>query len=108
MTVLKKDKSVRCVLDYRYLNGFTLPDALGPPDMGGVIQKIVQARYITTFDGRSSYWTIPIEEKHKYLTAFSTGDQLLEWNRAPFGLLSSGASFVRAMQKVLSLVKDCR
>jgi Reverse transcriptase (RNA-dependent DNA polymerase) len=42
------------------------------------------------------------------MTAFSTGDQLalLEWNRASFGLLNSGASFVRAMQKVLAPVKD--
>ena len=30
--ILKKDSSVRCVIDYRYLNGFTVPDALEPPD----------------------------------------------------------------------------
>ena len=30
--LIKKDKSVRCVVDYRYVNLYTLPDALGPPD----------------------------------------------------------------------------
>ena len=68
--VIKKDQSVRCVLDYRFVNSFTLPDALGPPDMVSVLQRIGQVKYITTFDGKSSYWTIPVEPEHQWLTAF--------------------------------------
>ena len=65
--VIKKDQSVRCVFDYRYVNSFTLPDALGPPDMVTVIQRMGQAKYITTFDGKSSYWTIPVKPEHQWL-----------------------------------------
>jgi len=62
--VTKKDKTVRCVNDFRYVNKFTLPDALGPPNIGDVSQRIARAKYITTFDGKSSYWTIPIKKEH--------------------------------------------
>ena len=30
--VIKKDKTVRCVIDFRYVNIFPLPDAPGPPN----------------------------------------------------------------------------
>ena len=41
--VKKRDKSVRCVVDYRYVNSHTVPDALGPPDKQSVIQRIGRA-----------------------------------------------------------------
>jgi hypothetical protein len=104
--ILKKDSSVRCAVDYRYLNGFTVPDALGPPDMQDVIQRIGRAKFITTFDGKSSYWTIPIKEEHRWLTGFTTGDQVYEWTRVPFGLRNSGSTFVRMIQKVLYPVRE--
>ena len=104
--VIKRDKSVRCVVDYRYVNAYTVPDALGPPDMQSIIQRIGRAKYITTFDGKSSYWTIPIKQEHQWITAFTTGDQLYEWSRVPFGLRNSGSSFVRMLQKVLYPIRE--
>jgi len=38
--VIKKDKTVRCVIDFRCVNKFTLPDALGPSNIGNVSQRI--------------------------------------------------------------------
>jgi hypothetical protein len=73
--VLKgKDGSngVRLTIDYRYVNKFSISDALGPPDMQSVMQRIGNAKFITTFDGRSSYWTIPVKREHQWLTAFMT------------------------------------
>lgn len=105
--VIKKNLSVRCAVDYRYLNSYTFGDALGPPDMRDVIQRIGRAKYITTFDGKSSYWTIPVKKEHQWLTGFTTGEQVYIWTRAPFGLRNSGASFVRMLQRVLIPVRDC-
>jgi len=45
--VTKKDKTVRYVIDFRYVNKFTLSDALGPPNIGDVSQRIARAKYIT-------------------------------------------------------------
>jgi hypothetical protein len=71
---------VRLTIDYRYVNKFSVADALGPPDMQSVMQRIGRAKYITTFDGRSSYWTIPVKREHQWLTGFIYNDQLYEWS----------------------------
>ena len=70
---------VRCVMDYRYLNHYTIGDALPPPHIPAVIQRIGRARYITTFDGKSSYWTIPLKKEHRWLTGFVCEGQLYQW-----------------------------
>jgi len=75
--VIKKDKTVRCVTDFRYVNKFTVPDALGPPNIADVSQRIARAKFITTFDGKSSYWTIPIKKEHQWLTGFIDGSNRL-------------------------------
>jgi hypothetical protein len=76
--------------------------ALGPPDMVSVIQGMGQAKYLTTFDGKSSYWTVPVKAEHQWLTAFVDGDGALwEWICMPFGLRNSAVSFIRMLQKVL-------
>jgi Reverse transcriptase (RNA-dependent DNA polymerase) len=107
---------IRLVVDFRYLNGYTIADPVGPPDMLSVIQRIGNAKYITTFDGKSSYWTIPIKPEDRWLTAFLCDDgSEYEWTRAAFGLKNSGSSFVRMLNKALqpirqfaaSFVDDC-
>jgi len=45
--VTKKDKTVRYVTDFRYVNKFTLSDALGPSNINEVSQRIARAKYIT-------------------------------------------------------------
>ena len=59
---------VRIVMDFRCVNRLTDSDALAPPNITDVIQKV--GRSNTTFDGKSSCWTIPIREKDQWLTGF--------------------------------------
>jgi hypothetical protein len=99
-------RGVRLTVDYRYVNRYTIADALGPPDMHSVMQRIGRARYISTFDGRSSYWTIRVKREHQWLTAFIYDSQLYEWSRVPFGLKNSGCSFVRMIQRVLHPIRE--
>ena len=97
---------VRCVMDYRYLNRYTVGDALTPPDIAAVLQRIGRAKYITSFDGKSAYWTIPIKEEHRWLTGFICEGQLYQWKRAAFGLKNSGSAFIRMLQKMLLPIND--
>lgn len=97
---------VRCVMDYRYINHYTVGDALAPPDIADILQRIGRARYITSFDGKSSYWTIPIKKEHRWLTGFICEGQLYQWTRAAFGLKNSGCAFVRMLQKVLQPIRS--
>jgi len=39
----KQNKSNKSMVDYRYVNGHTVPDALGPPDIQSIIQRIGRA-----------------------------------------------------------------
>jgi hypothetical protein len=106
---------IRLVVDYRYVNGYTLLDPVGPCDMLSVIQRIGRSKYITTFDGKSSYWTIPLKPEDRWLTAFLCDAGEFEWTRAAFGLKNSGSSFVRMLNQILhpirnfaaSFVDDC-
>ena len=94
-------KDIRLAVDYRYLNKFTVPDPVGPPDMVTVMQKVGKAKFITTFDGKSSFWSIPLKPEDRWLTAFLCDAGEFEWTRAAFGLRNSGSSFVRMMTKSL-------
>jgi hypothetical protein len=97
---------VRIVMDYRFLNKFTVSDALGPPDISSTIQRIGRARFISTFDGKNSYWAIPLKEEHQWLTAFICEGQTYEWTRAAFGLKNSGCAFLRMIGRVLHPVRE--
>jgi hypothetical protein len=114
--VLKPNgKDIRLVVDYRYVNGFTLCDPIGPTDMLSVIQRIGRSKYTTTFDGKSSYWNIPLKPEDRWLTAFLCDAGEFEWTRAAFGLKNSGSSFIRMLNQILhpirrfaaSFVDDC-
>lgn len=83
-----------------------MSDSLGPSDIQSVMNKIGSAKYITTFDGKSSYWTIPVKKEHQWLTAFTIGDNVYEWVRTPYGLKNSGSSFVRMLNTVLRPIKE--
>ena len=113
--VLKKDGGVRLVVDYRYVNSFTVADAFPIPDIEDVIQNLGIKHFISSFDCIQGYWQTPVRECDKWLTAFVCMGRLLECNCTPFGMRNAGQTFVRAMQLILrkmpefadSYVDDC-
>jgi RNase H-like domain found in reverse transcriptase/Reverse transcriptase (RNA-dependent DNA polymerase) len=50
----------------------------------------------------SGYWQVEMQEDSKKLTAFATRSGLFEWNRMPFGLKCSPATYCRLMHMVLN------
>ena len=61
-----------------------------------------EANVFSTLDLRSGYWQTKLSEKSKELTAFTAGPiGFYEWNRLPFGLCNSGATFQRMIKKAL-------
>jgi hypothetical protein len=114
--ILKPNSTdIRLAVDYRYVNGFTLSDPVGPSDILSVIQRIGRSNYITTFDSKSSFWTIPLKPEDRWLSAFLCDAGEFQWTRAAFGLKNSGSSFIRMLSKILqpirhfaaSFVDDC-
>jgi len=96
---------VRLVIDYRFLNKSTIADAFPFPEIVEVIQKIGNANFISTFDASSGYWQTKIKESDQWKSAFVCDAGLFEWTRTPFGMKSSGNTFVRAVQAIVQPIK---
>jgi len=96
---------VRLVCDFRFLNKFTVADEFPMRDISSILQRIGGSRYITKFDVKSAYWQTAVREEDRWLTAFVCDRGQFEWTRTPFGARNAGASFNRAVQKVLEPVR---
>ena len=96
---------IRVVIDYRYVNKYTVPDVTPLPDIADLIQRIGRSNFISCFDAKSGYHQIPVWPADRWLTAFVCDAGLFQWCRAPFGMRSSGCSFVRALADVLRPVR---
>ena len=84
--VKKKDNSTRFVCDFRGVNDVTKRDTYPLPHIKDVIDKMAGARYWTTLDAASAYWSIPLAESDKEKTAFSVPHGKYEFNVTPYGL----------------------
>ena len=105
--VRKKDQSMRFVCDFRDLNDLTKKDTYPLPQIKDVIDKMHGAKYWTTLDAASAYWSIPLSEESKEKTAFSVPRGKFEFEVTPFGLCNAGRSYQRMIDMVLSdLPKD--
>jgi RNase H-like domain found in reverse transcriptase/Reverse transcriptase (RNA-dependent DNA polymerase)/Integrase zinc binding domain len=101
----KKDASgkqkIRVVIDYRKLNEKTVEDRFPMPQIEEVLDNIGKSEYFTTLDLKSGFHQILMDEDSKKKTAFSTSQGHFEFNRMPFGLKNSPATFQRTINKVL-------
>ncbi|GFT93745.1 retrovirus-related Pol polyprotein from transposon gypsy [Trichonephila clavipes] len=108
--VHKKDGTIRLCIDFRSLNALTVPDAYPMQNMMELIFLVGKKKFITVLDMLKGYWSIPLEDSSKYLTAFRTHGGQYQWNVLPFGLRKAAATYQRAMSKVVQTISDfaCR
>jgi len=64
------------------------------------LDKLGRARYFSALDCASGYWQMPLAEKDRAKTAFSTPTGHYEYLRMPFGLKSAPSTFQRLMNSV--------
>ena len=100
--VRKKNGSLRMCVDYRSLNNRTVKDAYALPRTEEIFDVLKGSRYFSTIDMKSGYHQVEIEECHKQRTAFKVGPLgFYEYNRMPFGLSNSPATYQRLMEECL-------
>ncbi len=99
--VKKKDSGLRLCVDYRCLNSVTTVDAYSMPRIDDLIDRLGQAQYITTLDLSRGYWKVPVAEKDRPKTAFTTSMGLFQFRVMPFGLSGAPATFQRMMDTLL-------
>ena len=105
--VTKKDGSIRFCVDYRDLNAkLKLQDSPIPLTVEA-LDRLSSGKgcqtslFLSTLDLASGFWTLPIREADKGMTAFVTHRQKYEFNYLPFGIQSGPSYMVRLMDAAL-------
>ncbi|GFU81545.1 retrovirus-related Pol polyprotein from transposon 297 [Trichonephila clavipes] len=104
--VHKKDGTIRLCIDFRSLNALTVPDANPMQNMMELNFLVGKKKLITELDMLKGYWSIPMEDSSKHLTAFRTHRGQYQWNVLPFGLRNTAATYQRAMSKGVQTISD--
>nr|XP_022906843.1 uncharacterized protein LOC111418530 [Onthophagus taurus] len=102
LLVPKKEGGYRFCVDYRKVNQMTERDAYLLPRISWTLDRLRDAKYLTSLDIKSAYWQIPMEEGSKKYTAFTIPNRgLYQFKRMPFGLSNSTATWQRFIDSVL-------
>lgn len=101
--VKKKDGSLRLCVDYRQLNNITKKDSYAIPRIEELLECLAGSKFFSVVDMKSGYYQVEIKEEHKERTAFTVGSLgFYEYNRLPFGLTNSPATYQRLMEECLA------
>lgn len=103
--VKKSDGSPRFCIDYRRLNSITEKDVYPLPRIDDVIERLNGSRIFSKLDLRSGYFQVPLAPSECSKTAFTTSDELWQFNRLPQGLKNSPSVFQRLMNQTLGSLR---
>ena len=110
MLVKKPNGSFRFVFDARMCNAHSKMDAEPMNDQKAIEEEFAQCHYFSILDASSGFFQIELDKDSRKYTAFSAGNDttLYQFQRLPFGLHSSTATWCRLMRIVLDGAKDTK
>ena len=76
------------------------------PRIDDLIDRLGNARFISTIDLTRGYWQMPVAAEDQHKTAFVTPFGLFEFKVLPFGLSGAPASFQRLMDRLINSYQD--
>ena len=98
----KNSEEIRCVLDYRKVNGViqTVPCIL--PDIRMALSRWYGMQYFASMDLASSFFQLSLCEESRDITSFEVvGVGRYRFTRVPLGLACSPAHLMQAMREVI-------
>jgi hypothetical protein len=96
----KKDGSKRLVNDYVSVNKCLRSDNYPLPRITDLIYNAMGSTYYIVADLASAFWTLPLEEESKCITAIITDKGLFEYTVLPFGLKTAPSVFQRSVDHI--------
>ena len=101
----KKDGTLRTAIDYRGLNAQILGDNFSVPNIGEVLESLIEAKRFSCYDCSSGFWGLKLREEDRHYTAFhgyyKGAWNLFQWRRMPFGLKAATATYQRMQQRIM-------
>ncbi|KAK7881357.1 hypothetical protein WMY93_029766 [Mugilogobius chulae] len=97
----KNDPRQRFCVNFSKLNAVSAFDAYPMPRVEELIERLGNAKFLTTLDLCKGYWQVPLTETSKNLTAFRVPSGLYQFKTMPFGLHGAPATFQRLVDEVL-------
>ncbi len=92
------------------INKCIKPDASTIPLAVDEIKKLANCTYFLQLDGANAYWSIPVCDESKRLTAFHTPDGIYCWNRLLMGAKPSSAvqqlAYLEALDDYIDYYED--
>lgn len=100
--IKKKDGTYPFCIDFRALNQVTKRDAYAIPYISMILDRLRNARFLSSIDLKSAYWQIPLDSASKEKTSFTVpGRGLFQFTRLPFGLHNAPATWQRFVDQAL-------
>ncbi|KAL7304725.1 hypothetical protein TKK_0002964 [Trichogramma kaykai] len=94
--VKKSDGGYRMCIDFRDLNARTVKDAYPEANMDMILDRLRNARFISTIDLKAAFLQVPLNKESRKYTAFAVpGSGLWQFLRMPYGLSNSPSTFSR-------------
>ena len=97
---IKKDKTLRLCIDYRYLNKVMIKNRYPLPRIDDLFHQLWGARVYFKIDLHTSYHQLRAREANIPKTAFKTRYGHFEFTVMPFGLTNVPAAFMDLMHRV--------
>ena len=99
--VQKKNGDWRLCIDYRQLNTRIESKVFPLPLLQDFLDQLSGSAWFTSMDLSQGFWQVPLTEKSKHKTAFSSGLGHWQFKRLPMGLKTSPPQFQRLMALAL-------
>lgn len=106
VVVAKKSGEIRLVLDARYMNKLIVPDRDCAQTTEVMFQKCGNNRIMSSLDLTASFWQVPLHKNSRKYTAFMHEGKTYQFPVTPYGLSTSLASLIRALDIILKNVNE--
>ena len=100
--IIKKNGTIRLVVDYRDLNKITESDMHPNPSIDDMLTDLNGANWFSSIDLTQGYYQIALKESHIFKTGFVILGRHYEFIRMPFGLSTAPKTFQRVISQIIA------